>query len=227
MMRTFNTILRAMNTRIEDKTKDRFAVDMLNQKIHDSHAGLKSAKLTLATLIKRQRLEEAQFVAISARINDLSERAEHALADGEENLALAAAGAIADLEDERTAREATKTAISARVERMQLSLERGTRRIADLRQAAITARVVDTERRGQQKIANTIAGSSDITQAEELVERILNQCDPFEEDEILTEIDNRLDGTATQDRLAQAGYGSRTKLTAADIMARLKSNTAK
>lgn len=225
MFKTFNTLLRGISARAEDAVTDRFAVDLLDQKIRDSEAGLKAAKLTLASLIRRQRLEQRQFEAIDARIRDLTARAQAALADGAEDLARNAAAAIADLENERAARQATVATITDRVSRLELSLERGARRMADLRQAAATARVVDHERRGQRRLTTHVLSGSDLTEAEELVSRILNQADPFEDDAILGEIDAKLSGEAAQDDLARAGYGRPLKTTADDVLARLKKTT--
>ena len=51
----------------------------------------------------------------------------------------------------------------------------------------------------------------------------MQQDDPFEQSEILRQIDSGLQNEDVADRLAGAGFGPSTKTTAADVLSRLKS----
>ncbi|MEO0912223.1 MAG: PspA/IM30 family protein, partial [Pseudomonadota bacterium] len=139
MLRTLNTLMRGVAARQEEALTDRFAVDLLDQKVRECETNLKAAKATLAALISKQRTEERQLNAVKAQVSDLTQRAEEALQAGAEEMVLKAAQAIADLENEVATRQKCYDSVSARVERMKLSLERAHRRVLDLRQAATVA----------------------------------------------------------------------------------------
>lgn len=227
MLRTLNTLMRGVAARQEEALTDRFAVDLLDQKVRECETNLKAAKATLAALISKQRTEERQLNAVKAQVSDLTQRAEEALQAGAEEMVLKAAQAIADLENEVATRQKCYDSVSARVERMKLSLERAHRRVLDLRQAATVARATDRERKAQARFSNTIVRTSTVTEAEELVDRIMGQSDPFEEDQILSEIDADLSGTGARDDLAEAGFGPKLKTSADDVLARLKAKNTK
>ncbi|TIU44782.1 MAG: PspA/IM30 family protein, partial [Mesorhizobium sp.] len=57
MLSLIKTLLDGASARAEDNLKDRFAIDLLAQRIRDAEAGLAAAKQTLASLIVRQRAE--------------------------------------------------------------------------------------------------------------------------------------------------------------------------
>ncbi|QHQ33993.1 PspA/IM30 family protein [Algicella marina] len=227
MFRTLNTLMRGAAARQEEALVDRFAVDLLDQKVRDCETNLRAAKATLAALISRHRTEQRQLEAVNDRLSDMTARAEEALKAGAEDLVLKAAQAIAELENERDTRQKAVESVTARVERMRDSLDRAHRRVVDLRQAAMLARATDQERKAQKRFSNTITRTSDMTEAEELVERIMGQRDPFEEDEILSEIDADLTGKTARDDLAAAGYGPKLKTSAEDVIARLKAKQDK
>lgn len=222
MFGTLNTLWRGMAARSEEALRDRHAVALLDQKIRDSAAHLQAAKLTLAGLIGKERLETRQLSTIRARIDDLTDRAGQALAAGRDDMATVAATAIADLENEAATRQATVASLTERVERLRFSLERASRRMADLRQAAATARAAAAEGRAKRPLGNTVAQQSDMAEAEELVGRIMGAPDPFEEDEILRGIDAAISHTDVHERMAEAGFGAKTRVSAADVLARLK-----
>ena len=63
-----------------------------------------------------------------------------------------------------------------------------------------------------------------VEEAEELISRVLGRDDPFERSEILADINRDLEGDNLADRMADAGFGSATRATADDVLARLKSS---
>lgn len=222
MLRTMNALLRGRMADAEDHLIDRNALALLRQKIRDAEAGINDAKISLAGLIKRDRLEEQQLAAIAARIADLEPRVREALAAGDETQATVGATALADLENEQSSREAVRATLAARIARLRHSLSGATRRMADLRQAAATAEAVQSERRGQGRMLPRHGQSSDLSEAEALVTRILGQDDPFEADEIRRQIDESLGEGDAAERMADAGYGPAKRTRAQDILARLK-----
>lgn len=224
MLKTLNTLMRGLAAEAEEAVIDHNAVRILDQKIRDAEAGLKAAKLSLAGLIKKDRLEESQVEKISARISDLEARVRAALAAGDDALAETGAQAIAELEAELGQRETTRRHLAERIDRLRHSLGTAARRMADLRHAAATARAVEQERRGQARLVGRSAGSG-IAEAEAMVERIMGQDDPFEDDRILAEIDAGLTGKDAERRLSEAGYGPGARPSAESVLARLRPAT--
>jgi len=226
MFNLLKTLITGANAQAEEALTDRFAIDLIEQKIREADAGLSAAKNTLASLIVRQRNEERHLSRLNEEIADLEKRAGLALQDGNEGLATDAAKAIADLINEQAIRQSTVDQLNQRVLRMQAAVAKANRRIIDLRQGMISARAVDAERRAQKSLNRTIGNSTAMRDAETLINRVMTADDPLEQSDVLDEIDAGLNGASIRDRLAQAGYGDRTKVTAGDVLARLKAASA-
>lgn len=223
MLNLIKTLLDGASARAEDNLKDRFAIDLLAQRIRDAETGLAAAKQTLAALIVRQRAEQSGLDQLDRRIADLETRTLSALSANNEALAEGGASAIAELENEREVRRATVKSLGEKTLRMRLSVEQAHRRIVDLNQGMISARAIDAERKAQQRLNRSIGRTASINEAEELLARIKESSDPFEEAGILDEIDGELRHEAIRDRLAEAGHGPATKVRAKDVLERLKS----
>ena len=223
MLSLIRTLLDGASAKAEDRLKDQFAVDLLAQRIRDAEAGLASAKQTLASLIVRQRAEQASLDQLDRRIADLEERTRSALAASNEPLARDGAGAIAELENEREVRRATVRGLVEKTLRMRMSLEQAHRRIVDLSQGMISARAIDAEQKAQRRLNRSIGRTASLNEAEALLARIRERSDPLEEASILDEIDAGLSQEAIRSRLEDAGHGPSTKVRAQDVLDRLKS----
>ena len=222
MFGTLKTLMQGTNARAEERVRAAYAMELIDQKIRESADGLRLAKATLASLIQRQRAEERQIVALSSRADDLMLRAGDALTAGRDDLATEAAEAIAVMENELTLRRDTQARLEARVMRMQNSVETATRRLIDLRQGAIAARAVRDEQALQARMHSTLSGPSPMAEAEELIASVLGRDDPFEQSEILAEIDRGLTRENIAEKLADQGFGRALKSTTTDVLARLK-----
>lgn len=222
MFSTIKTLFIASNASAEAKLRDTHAVALIDQKIHEAEAGLRAAKGTLASLVQRHRSEQRQLDALTSRINDMIDRARDALANNREDLAAEAARAIATMENEQVRRRETVDHLDAKVLRLRQSVETTHRRIVDLKQSAITARAVRREQDSQMRMAGATPSSS-IEDAEGLIAGVLNKDDPFEQSEILKEINDDLSHDTLTDRMADAGMGAATRSTASDVLARLRS----
>ena len=225
MFKTLSTLILGANARAEDRVRDAFALELIDQKIREAEATLKSAKATLASLIQRQRSEIRAKAGLDGRIADLTLRAQEALAAGNEALATEAATAIARMENECAVRTETLARLEQRILRLQGSIEAGHRRIVDLRQGAIQARAVRREQDLQMRLGRTGTDSAAVDEAEELIARVLGRDDPFEQGEILREIDRGLSHEGLADRMAAQGYGPATRTTAEGVLARLRKST--
>lgn len=226
MFKTLSTLIAGVNARSEDRVRDAFAIELIDQKIREAETSLKAAKATLASLIQRQRSEERQRDALKNRVKDMMNRAQSALDAGRSELAGEAAQAVAQMENELTIRTETCNRLDQKVIRLRNSIEAGHRRIIDLKQGAIQARAVRREQAIQSKLNSTIGHTSNVEEAEELIKRVMGRDDPFEQSEILREIDRDLGHETLQDRMADQGFGPATRTTADDVLARLTKKSA-
>lgn len=224
MFKTLSTLIAGANARAEDRARDAFAIELIDQKIREADTHLAAAKATLASLILRQRSELRQLDGLNGRVADLTRRAVAAMAAQELALAAEAAEAIATMESEAAIRSATLTRLEAQILRLRASIDAGNRRIIDLKQGAIQARAVRREQDIQSKLTTSLGGPSAAQEAEELIAGVLGRDDPFEQGQILAEIDADLNRAGIADRLADRGFGPATKVTAAQVLARLSNS---
>ncbi|MEL7298789.1 MAG: PspA/IM30 family protein [Pseudomonadota bacterium] len=223
MLATLKTIFIGESRRAEEAVRDHYALDLIAQKIREAEDGMAAAKATLAALIQRQRSETRQVEGLAKRIDTMTERAKAALEDGNDALAEEAAGAIATMENEKIVRDATIARLDAKVIRLKGSVEAMHRRIIDLKQGQIAATAARREADTQRRLNRSIARTAPANEAQELIDRVLGQDDPFEQGQILDEINGDLSHDTLEDRMAAEGYGGTTKSTAAGVLARLKS----
>ncbi|MBT8412387.1 MAG: PspA/IM30 family protein [Octadecabacter sp.] len=226
MFKTLSTLIAGVNARSEDRVRDAFAIELIDQKIREAETSLKAAKATLASLIQRQRSEERQRDALKTRIKDMMGRAQDALDKGRDDLAGEAAQAIAQMENELTVRNETCNRLDQKVIRLRNSIEAGHRRIIDLKQGAIQARAVRREQAIQSRLNSTIGQTSSTEEAEALIARVMGRDDPFEQSEILREVDRDLGHETLADRMADNGCGPATRTTADDVLSRLTKKSA-
>lgn len=221
MFKTLSTLIAGVHARSEDRVRDVFAIELIDQKIREAEGGLRAAKATLASLIQRQRTEARQRSALNKRITDMTTRATEALADGRDALAQEAAQAIATMENELRLRDVTCDRLDQKVTRLRLSIETGHRRIVDLKQGAIQARAVRREQDIQSRLNSSLGQAAATDEAEELIARVLGRDDPFEQSQILREIDRDLGHETLTDRMAAEGFGPADHVTADAVLARL------
>ncbi len=225
MFGTLKTLIVGANARAEEQVRDVYAIELIDQKIREASANLKSAKVALAGLIQRERAEQRQIETLEGRIADLLTRAKEALAAEREDLAQQAAQAIADLENELSGRQQTQARLEARIMQLRQSVETAHRRIIDLKQGAVSARAVRKEQGIQRKVNRHLGGDSPFEEADALIARVMGEDDPFEQGEILREIDSGLNHGDIAGRMADAGFGDVSKATAVSVMDRLKTQS--
>ncbi len=224
MLSIITTLINGASARNTERLTDIYAIDLIEQKIREGETALKGAKITLASLISRERAELRTLNSLKARMSDLEGRTRSAMDAGDEDLARDAAQALAELENERTVREDTLSRLGQKTTRMRASVEKVHRRIIDLRQGAVSARAVDAERKAQAQVSRTLGSNTSLQEADELVKRVLSRDDPFEQGEILDDIDAELNHDGLTERLARAGHG-KGRTTADDILKRLSKDS--
>lgn len=227
MFKTLTTLSKAFSFNAEQSLKDHYSMQMINQKIRESESNLKLAKTTLAALIMRKRNEDKAIDRLSVQIKDLEGRAKGALEANNSKAANLAAGAIADLENENVIRVKTQTTLDERICNIRASIEKAHHRLTSLKQGAIAARAVEQETAAQKRVANSIGSTTSFKEAEEMIGRVLGQEDPFQQSDILEEIEQDLNHGNVADTLAAQGFGHSTKTSPEDVLARLKSKSKK
>ena len=222
MLATMKTLFLGANARTEERVRDQYAIELIEQKLREAQGQLKAAKLALAHLIQRERGEARQVEALEVRVEEMTGRAQEAMAAGREDMATQAATAIADMENDLARRRETLAGLELRIAQLRTSIEAANRRIIDLKQGAIAAKAVRREQDMQKKLGRHLGGSSAMDEAEELIASVMGKDDPFEQGQILAEIDRGLDHSSLDARMADAGFGPKGKVTAGDVLARLK-----
>ena len=222
MLATMRTLFSGASARAEEQLRDHYSIELIDQKIREADANLRAAKLGLASLIQRERSEVRQVEAITGRITELTVRAKAAIAAGRQDMAAQAAQAIADMENELTRRRETVARLEARILQLRQSVETANRRIIDLKQGAVSARAVRREQSIQKRLSRHLGGTSAMDEADTLIARVLGQDDPFEQGEILNQIDRELDHRGIGERMSDAGFGPKGRSTGEDVLDRLK-----
>ncbi len=225
MLSTLKTLFDGANTRAETQLRDKYAIELIDQKIYEADTNLSAAKQTLASLIQRKRSEDRLISGLDSRIADLTDRASEALKADREDLAAEAATAIADMENERSRRKDTVDRLQTRILQLRTAVEAAHRRIIDLKQGAITARAIRKEQKMQIGLRKTIGNTSAADEAAALIQRVTDRDDPFEQSQILQEIDSGLTHRDMADRMADEGFGDPSKTTAKTVLDRLKKKT--
>lgn len=221
MLSTFRTLFAGANARTEDRLRDVYAIELIDQKIRETEGQVQAAKSTLASLIQRRRSERKLLDMLCTRISSLTERARGAINAGRDEMANEAAVAIAELENETAVRQATVDRLDVQATRLRTSVEKGHRRVIDLKQGALQAKAIRREQTMQSHLNTTLQGVSAADEAQDLINRVLGKDDPLEQADILADINAGLDHTNLEDRMADAGFGTATKTSARDVLDRL------
>ena len=222
MLSTFRTLFAGANARAEDRLRDVYAIELIDQKIRETEAQVAAAKSTLASLIQRRRSEQKLLDMLRTRIATIMDRARAAVDAGQDALAQEAAQAIAEMENECAIRQGTLDRLETQATRLQASVEAGHRRVIDLKQGALQARAIRQEQTMQSKLHSTRHGTSPADEAQDLIDRVVGKDDPLEQAQILADINAGLNHSGLEDRMAEAGFGPATKVTASDVLRRLK-----
>lgn len=226
MFSTLVTIMRGRTERARDGLETTHAAIIVEQKIREAEHGHDKAKRTLASLILRERNEAKSLAALERRIEDMETRTRSAMAAGKEALARDGAQAIADMENETRARQSALERTRLAAQRLRLMIEKSERRLIDLRQGLVTARSLEAERATAHDLRGRSGGMAALSEAESVLQRALNAADTCEELDILDGLNAELSGDDLIDRMAAEGFGSGTRTSGEDVLARLAADPA-
>ena len=227
MLKTFVTIFRGHAARAEEDFADANALIILDQHIRDAAAGLDRARRALAVAMAQDAAEVKRIGEIEARIADLEQRAVAALDGGREDLAAEAAESIAGLEADKASAASAHDSFSRESRKLRNLVVNAERRIAELERGRRAARVSEAVRRLRDRGAIEVGQAGALSDAEATLKRLRQRQAEAEAADAALEA---LEGTSAADLIAEkleaAGFGDRTRPTAASVLERLKQRRA-
>ena len=221
MLKTLVTLIRGGIAAAEEDVADRSALLILDQQIRDAAAATERARRALALAIAQDEAEGRRLEATLSRIADLENRAREALAASREDLAGEAAEAIAVMEADRDAIREARGTFAREIAQLKAAVSGATQRIGDLERGRRIAQAAEAVRRLKTQGVRG-PGAATLAEAETTLKRLRErQC---EEESAAAALDNLHDSGAERvsSKLEAAGFGPRTRPTAADVLARLR-----
>ncbi|WP_323761353.1 PspA/IM30 family protein [Maricaulis sp.] len=222
MFTTLVSLFRARSESSRQSLETENAALLIEQNIRDAEKGHDAAKRSLAQLILRERQEDTALQALTARRQDMEARTRDALKAGMEALAGDGANALADLDNENTARTNALTRTRSSARRLRLLLEKTDRRLTDLRQGLVTAQALEDERRGGTALQGSLSGLGALMEGEAVLKRALAALDAGGFADILDDINADLSGDGLIERMADQGFGASVKARGDDILNRIR-----
>jgi phage shock protein A len=228
MFKVLLTLFRGSVAAAEQEVADRSALLILDQQIRDAGGALERARRALAVAIAQDEAEGKRLESTLTRLTDLEERASAALASGREDLATEAAEAIAVMEVDRDAIRQARATFAAEAAQLKTAVANATHRLADLERGRRIAQAAEAVRRLKAgcgtpgSVANTALADAEAT-LKRLRER---QSEDAAAEAALQSLDPTAASETVASRLEAAGFGRRTRPTAADVLERLRRNVA-
>jgi phage shock protein A len=224
MFKTVLTLFRGSVAVAGQEFADRSALLILDQQIRDAGGALERARRALAVAIAQDEAEGKRLESTLTRLADLEERASAALAAGRDDLATEAAEAIVLMEVDRDAIRQARAAFAAEAAQLKTAVANATHRLADLERGRRIAQAAEAVRRLKAgcgtpgSVANTALADAEAT-LKRLRER---QSEDAAAEAALQSLDPATGAETVASRLEAAGFGRRTRPTAADVLERLR-----
>jgi phage shock protein A len=227
MFKTLSALVRGAAAAAEEEVIDRSALLILDQQIRDAAAAVERAKRALAVAIAHDESEATRLEATIARIADLEERAVAALAGGREDLASEAAESIAVMEVDRDAVRDGRAVFAREIAHLKKTTTDAGRRLADLERGRRIAQAAEAVRRLKGGGPAQVGGAAALSDAEATLRRLRErQAEDAAIDASLDSLDANAAADTVATRLEAAGFGKRTRSTAADVLDRLRKRAA-
>jgi phage shock protein A len=228
MLKTIVTLFRGAAFRAEEEFVDRSALLILDQQIRDAAAGIERAKRALAVATAQDEAEGKRLETTLTRITDLEERAVAALNGGSEELAAEAAETIAVMEADRDSIREARATFAHEIGNLKATVRKSSQRLAELERGRRIASAAESVRRLKAGSGlATPSGSTALADAEATLRRLRER--QFEDAaavDAFEALDNEPNPVSVADKLEAAGFGKRTRSTAASVLERLKQKTA-
>jgi phage shock protein A len=228
MLKTLMLIFRGTAAQAAEDLADRNALLILDQHIRDGAAGLDRARRALAIAMAQDAAEVKRLEGVRAKIADLEARARAALAGNREDLALEAAEALAGLEADRLSAEAAHASFVREGQKLRGMVANAERRLAELERGRRAARASEAVRRLRASGTSSVGGDAGaLRDAEAVLKRLRDrQLEDEAADDAFDALDSAFGPDLVAEKLETAGFGPRTRPTAASILERLKQTPA-
>jgi phage shock protein A len=227
MFKTLFALVRGAAAAAEGEVVDRSALLILDQQIRDAATAVERGKRALAVAIAHDEAEGKRLEATVARLADLEERAVAALAGGREDLASEAAESIAMLEADRDAVREARATFAREIAHLKMATADAGHRFAELERGRRIAQAAEAVRRLKARGPTRAGGAAALSDAEATLRRLRER---QAEDAAIDASVESLDASGAADtvasRLEAAGFGKRTRPTAADVLDRLHKRAA-
>jgi phage shock protein A len=228
MLKTIVTLFRGAAFRAEEEFVDRSALLILDQQIRDAAVGIERAKRALAVAIAQDEAEGKRLETTLTRITDLEERAVAALNGGSEELAAEAAETIAVMEADRDSIREARATFAHEIGNLKATVRKSSQRLAELERGRRIASAAESVRRLKAGSGlATSSGAAALADAEATLRRLRErQFEDAAAADAFEALDNEPNPVRVADKLEAAGFGKRTRSTAASVLERLKQKTA-
>ncbi|WP_046862952.1 PspA/IM30 family protein [Microvirga massiliensis] len=228
MFKFLVTLARGTVAAAEEEAIDRHALLLLDQQMRDATAAVERSRKALGLAIAQDQAEAKRLDDTLTRINDLETRAVAALKGDREDLATEAAEAIAGLEAERDAIRSARAAFGTEIASLKCAVSRATARLQDLERGRRIARAAEAVRRLRADLPrHGVADQGALAEAEKTLKRLREkQAEEAAAEAALESLDPETGADGISERLEAAGFGPRTRPTAADVLNRLRQKSA-
>ena len=227
MFKTIFTLMRGAAARAEEEVTDRSALLILDQQIRDAAAAIERSKRALAVAIAQDEAEGKRLETTLKRIADLEERATAALAGGRDDLAGEAAEAIALMEADRDAIREARATFAGEIGQLKATVANAGHRLGELERGRRIALASESVRRLKSSGGAGATGAAALADAEATLKRLRErQAEDANALAAYESLDPGLNPDKTAGRLEAAGFGRRTRPTAADVLARLREKSS-
>ncbi|MFV0298557.1 MAG: PspA/IM30 family protein [Hyphomicrobiaceae bacterium] len=228
MFKVLGTLVRGAAAEAEEAVFEANAIRILEQQLREAAGALEHSKRELAYVMAHRASEARAVEALDSRIKELEASATAALAGQREDLAEEAATVIAANEDERAGRQAAVNRFDIDILRLRQLSENGRRRLDDLKRGLEMARAQEALKRAGANGRRALAtGTGALREAEATLNRIRQS--HLQADDLAAaadELEREASGKDLDERLSDAGFGPRPKTRPADVLARIRRQTA-
>jgi phage shock protein A len=224
MFKVLLTLMRGRNADVAEAFTDAHALPILRQQLRDCAAGVETARRSVAMVMAYAERERKSADRIAAQLADLETRALAALAQGREDLATEAAGAIAQLEAERDVTARAIATYDTEIAQLRTALSSAEQRLRHLQRGHHLAIATDHTQRLRDSAP---LASTTLSDAEATLERLQARQTATETSRAaMVAMSASTNAEAMQDRLAAAGCGAPLRPDAASVLERLKARAA-
>lgn len=228
MFKILTTLFRGAAAAAEERVADQHALLILDQQIREVAAAVDRSKKALAIAMAQEAEEARRLATAEARIADLETRTAEALNAGRDDLAREGAEAIANLETDRNAIAESRATFAREIAGLRRAVDQAGRRLAELERGRRVANAAESVRRLRAGSASASAyGNSTLTEAEATLKRLRErQTEAAAADEALKQIDAETAPVSVAEKLEAAGFGSKTRPSANEVLERLRRRNA-